>query len=189
VKYRFRRKKIKREFFIFILIVILTLASALGFISTLKLKEKQPLLEIEYNGKKIKFRSDLREADQIKVFNGEKIKEILNPNVTKIYIAYKPSTNDSLYVIEIFEIVPKLLIYYFFPKNVNPKFEAMEVEDYSEVFGTKKEPVIVLVHPDYANSTFVKAEDFKIIISGITAKDLDLATIKFLLIALGIKLS
>jgi hypothetical protein len=67
-----------------------------------------------------------------------------------------------------------------------PSFNAMPVEEYANLPGKIQNPIIALVHPKYANETAVRNEGHVTYISGTNYKDFDLATIRFLMVVLGI---
>jgi hypothetical protein len=61
-----------------------------------------------------------------------------------------------------------------------------EIGSFYEISGNSTHPVIIIIPPAIANETLVRAENYTVFISGKTLKDLDLATIKFISVVLGI---
>ncbi len=175
-----------KEIFLFILVFSLTYFF-LNLPNFFKTTETRKIL---YNGAIVTFRKPLEKALKIPVYpSEEKIREILfNSNVSKVTIYFKTAKDISIYAVEAFEIAFKLLNYTYPVFNMFPKFDGKEVSSYSQVNSSKQNPAIVLIHPEFANSTFVRAEDHKIIISGTDNDKLDLATIRFLIAAMNIKL-
>jgi hypothetical protein len=155
-------------------------------------KPLPPLTSIKYYNKILNFRADLREAQKIPVYPEDLAvrNEIMNQLVENVTIAFKPAsdTENSLYVLEEMEIIPKLLMGYERIKT-NPHFNAVAVSSYENIAGTIQNPVIVLVHPKYSNETSISIGFHSIYIKGKTAKDFDLATIRFLMAALDLKIS
>jgi len=151
-----------------------------------------PTDTVVLDGITITFRQNIREAKNVLVFppNEDAIFNMLfAASVRNITIAFKPAseTENPYYILQEFEIVNKLKFAYLrYSRDIT--FNAVPVEDYSNLNGTYFNPVIALIHPVYANETSVRFKDNVIFISGKTYKDFDLATIKFLIIALNIKI-
>lgn len=149
------------------------------------------ITEINYYGVPVGFRADLREASKIPVYPSEDVLyyQLMNPTVQNITVAFKPATeNNAYYSLEILEIVPKLKLAYTI-LGYDPKFEnkPIELESYENLWGKIKSPIIAIIHPEYANETSVRYENHVIFISGTDLNNLDLATVKFLMVALDIK--
>jgi len=161
-------------------------------------KPVQPLTSIQYYSTVLNFRVDLREADKVPVYPHEQAvsNEIMNQLVENVTIVFKPAseTENSLYSLEIYEIIPKLMMGYSRIKT-NPHFNAVQVTSYDNLAGTIKNPIIVLEHPVYSNETSVSVglpgssyNNHAIYIKGTDLKNFDLATEKFLMAALDIKI-
>lgn len=186
MKYKFRRKDNLRISFLVWMILVSLLLGLLWFRYHQKPK---PLKEIVYRGEVVEFRNDLRKANEIPVYPNElAIREILfNNSPRKVTILFKPVENNSIYAVEAFEITYKLLRYAYPSYGFFPKFEGLNVTSYTGLEGSRSNPLIILVHPAYSNETSVRVEGYKIIISGTTEEEFDLATVRFLMAAMGIK--
>ncbi len=189
MSYRFRRKKNLKAIIEFVLLVMIV-SSLIFVLRKVQLSKSKPLKKIIYNEEVVEFRNDLRKAKEIPVYpNDEAIREILFSNSTKeITIAFKPAENNSIYAIEAFEITYKLLRYVYPSYGFLPKFRGINVSSYDGLEGSKANPLIILIHPIYSNETSVRVEDYKIFISGVTEEEFDLATIRFLMAAMDIKI-
>ena len=113
-------------------------------------------------------------------------------------IAFKDAGEEEnpYYIVEEIEIINKMMIAYrkmidsYKGETINmPTFNAMPVENYADLPGKIQNPIIALVHPKYANETAVRNDYHVTYISGKTHEEFDLATIKFLMIVLGIDLT
>ena len=177
---------------LFASILIVSILLAL-FIQQVKL----PIYSLNYYGTKINFRINLREAKDVAVYPSEEAvrDEIMNQFVENITIVYKPyELINSHYAVEVFEIVNKLAVAYRLRFGYLPNFNVVNVTSYENLTATPNNPKIALVHPIYSNETSVRLEDNIIYIQGKNAKswqeqlrNFDLATVKFLIVALGIK--
>jgi hypothetical protein len=140
----------------------------------------------------LNFRADLREASKIPVYPSENVvnTQIMNPLVKNITIAFVPSTpkENSYYAIEAFEIATKLYYGYRTLEYEIPSFTTMNVSSYENLSGKIQNPIIALVAPSYSNETVVVVDPGHIIfIKAKSLQEFDLATIKFLMSALQIK--
>ncbi|MEM5766185.1 MAG: hypothetical protein QW423_00910 [Candidatus Aenigmatarchaeota archaeon] len=158
-----------------------------------------PIRSINYLGVNMNFRANLRDAKDVLVYPNEELvrEEIMNQFIENITIVFKPGEDNvnSHYVLEVFEIVNKLAIAYKLRFAYIPNFNVVNVTSYENIRGTKDNPIIALIHPIYSNETVVKIEDHVIYIQGNNArnsmgqlKNFDLATVKFLMVALDIKI-
>lgn len=151
----------------------------------------QPIRKINYHGVPMEFREDLKLAKKISVIpNEESVKRIFwSDSIDRVTIAVLNTTNEtSLIGVEAYEITFKLSTFYTL-MNARTEIKGKEVSFVSEVRGNSTNPVIYIIPPVIANETLVKVENYTVYISGKTLKDLDLATIKFLMIVLGINIS
>jgi len=148
---------------------------------------------VNYNGQILNFRVDLREADKIPVRPDEQslYTEFMNPSIENITIAFKSASaeENSYYMLEVIEIVLKLSVGYS-TLNISPNFnrDPIIVDSYEDLSGTSEDPVIALVHPVYSNETGILLKNHVIFIEAKNYRDFDLATVKFLMVALGIKI-
>jgi len=134
------------------------------------------------------FRADLRKASNVFVYPDiSSIYNIIwNPDNRKIIIAFANSSDNGLVIVETFEIVNKL-IFAFNVSNVSTIFIHTVVDSYDNLTANESYPIIALIPPSLTNDTSVLAINNVIYIQGNTTEGFDLATIKFLMSALGIK--
>jgi hypothetical protein len=152
----------------------------------------KPIYTINYKDAELTFREDLREANKIPVYPSEEIlyRALINPLVKNVTIVFVPVEGENgIYVVNAWEIVTKLSLAYK-QIGIKPSFNGLNVTSYEniELYGKIQNPYIVLVHPRYANETSLRLKDHTIFISGKSNKELDLATVKLLIIALKIKI-
>ena len=172
--------------------VILALLILIGFISIyfgykIYLQHFAPIKSVNYHGIPLEFRTDLREANKIPVYPNEKALNIFyNPKIRKVYIVFRNTTQNSLVEVEAWEIAFKLKTFYNllrWPVEI----KGANVTSYSQAKGNSTYPVIVLIPPVDANSTYVNVSNYTVFISGTDLHHFDLATNKFLMTVLGIK--
>jgi hypothetical protein len=148
----------------------------------------QPLTEINYFGVPMKFREDIRLAKNIEVYPNETyLKSIFRSREIKgITISVLNFTNETNIIgVEAVEITFKLSSFYSIA-GLPVAIKGKEIGSLYEISGNSTNPVIIIMPPSIANETLVKAENYTVFISGKTLKDLDLATIKFISVVLGI---
>ena len=148
----------------------------------------QPITEINYFGVPMKFREDIRLAKNIEVYPNETyLKSIFRSREIKgITIGILNFTNETNIIgVEAVEITFKLSSFYSIAA-LPVVIKGKEIGSFYEISGNSTNPVIIIIPPAIANETLVKAENYTIFISGRTLKDLDLATIKFIAVVLGI---
>lgn len=153
-------------------------------------KSTQPIKKIVYFNVPMEFREDLRLAKNISVIpNEDSIRRIFwNRGLKKITIAILNSTNQtSLIGVEAYEITFKLTTFYTI-KRMNVEIKGREISEAHEISGDSSNPVIVIIPPELANETSVRVEDYNVYISGKSLKELDLATIKFIMTVLHLEL-
>jgi len=141
----------------------------------------------------IGFRADLREAEKVPVYPSETalFNEINSQLIQNMTILFKPASESEnpYYSLEEFEIIQKLT-FLFKRIGISPGFKANITDSYENIFGKIQNPIIVLVHPKFANETSVTVTPNHVIyIKGKTNRDFDLATTKFLMVAMSINLS
>jgi len=187
VKIKFTKKRV---LIIFLLVLVV-------FSFYVAYRYFQPITEVTFGNIIMAFRVDLRETKKVPITPDEVAfnREFISNMVENVTIVYKPTNDDtdSFYSVEAFEIVNKF--YYGYKRiNYTPTFQTKNVTTYEGVFGTIKNPVIVLIHPKYGNETSVKLDFHTAIISAkndtnpkIALKNFDLATEKFIIATLGIK--
>ena len=173
--------------------ILLVLA---GYVSYQIFFAPKPITSWDYGGRVLHFRADLREADKVPVYPGEMqvYLDTMHPLAKNVTIVYKDTGDDEYYSVEAFEITYKMKIAYMNLVGTDiegktskvPTFNAEAVDQYANLPGKIQNPIIALVHPVYANETAVRNEGHVTYISGETFEQLDLATVKFLMIVLGI---
>jgi hypothetical protein len=183
---------------IIIILVALLFQQVKLLVALLIQQIKFPLYSLNYHGMKISFRINLRDAKDVKVYPSENAvrDEIMNQFVDNITIVYKPNESiNSHYAVEVFEIVNKLAVAYRLKFGYIPNFNVVNVTSYENLTGSSSNPKIALVHPIYSNETSVRLDNHVIYIQGQNAtswqdqlKNFDLATVKFLMVALGIRI-
>lgn len=137
----------------------------------------------------MKFSTDLKKANAVPVYpNNDTVYDILwNLELKNLTIAYVNSSDNSKVAVEAFDITYKMqLAYLMFGLDVGIKGE--EIYSYENLSAARENPVIALVPPVFSNETLVKAEDNVIFIKAKSYEDFDLATTKFLMVALAINL-
>lgn len=150
----------------------------------------KPIYTVEYQGTLIGFRANLKEAARIKVYPNDTIlhSTIANPSIRNITIVFKDAgAKNGYYILEEFEIINKLFFLYKI-MEISPKFEGLEIQDYENLTATEENPIIALIHPIYSNETSIKVKNNVIYLQGTDLKNFDLATIKFLMVALKIEI-
>ena len=146
-------------------------------------------------GIEIPFRVDIDKANNIPVYpDNETIYNIMwDSQVENITIAYVNSSENNKVAVEAFEITSKMKIAYQHIGYLNGvyldrSFNGKEVDSYENISATPFNPVIVLIPPILSNDTLVMANNNVIYIKGTTMENFDLATVKFLMVALAINL-
>jgi len=191
-KYVPKEVRIKLTKMKIIAFAIITIASTILYISLPYLKDwyqsTRPLTEINYFGVPMKFREDIRLARDIAVYPNETyIKSIFRNSIIKgIKIGILNYTNETnLIGIEAVEITFKLSTFYSLA-SMKVAIKGKEIGSLYEIEGNLTNPLIIIIPPSIANETSVRAENYTVFISGKSLKELDLATIKFMAIVLGI---
>jgi len=175
-----------------IAIVMITLVLTILYFSYPYLKEwylsMKPITEINYFGVPMKFREDIRLARSIEVYPNETyVKSIFRSKELKsVTIGILNHTNQTNIIgVEAVEITFKLSSFYSLA-SMPVIIKGKEIGSISEIIGNSTNPVIIIIPPSIANETLVRVENYTVFISGKTLKELDLATIKFITLILGI---
>lgn len=169
----------KRIVFLLILFVIF---SSIGFYFY---QASRSIVYVNYHGKILKFRADLREANKLPVYPNESaVTNLLwKSDIKNLKIVFM-NTSDLNYVgLEAFEIAYKLKIaydYFYMPVNIS----GQDVASFENLQGA--DVFIALMPPSISNETEIRVEDNVIFIKAKNYKDFDLVTIKFLIVALDI---
>jgi len=153
----------------------------------------EPIYSWNYHGNMIGFRADIREAEKVSVYPSETalFNEINSQLIQNMTILFKSAgeKENPYYILQEFEIIQKLTLL-FKRIQISPGFNANTTDSYENIFGKIQNPIIVLVHPKFANETSVTVTPNHVIyIKGKTNRDFDLATTKFLMVAMSINLS
>jgi hypothetical protein len=109
---------------------------------------------------------------------------VFGPFVADLTIAFQNTSQNNLVGVEAYEIAYKMRTAYLaLNRNINITPRLAD----STAYGTQENPVVFLVPPILANETSVRVTNFTVVISARTPKEFDLATDKFLMVAMGIK--
>jgi len=191
-KYVPKEVRIKLTKMKIIAIVMITLVLTILYFSYPYLKEwylsMKPITEINYFGVPMKFREDIRLARSIEVYPNETyVKSIFRSKELKsVTIGILNYTNQTNIIgVEAVEITFKLSSFYSLA-SMPVIIKGKEIGGISEIIGNSTNPVIIIIPPSIANETLVRVENYTVFISGKTLKELDLATIKFITLVLGI---
>lgn len=168
-----------------------------------------PLQTIDFGGQILSFRADLREAQGVQVVPDANtvydhitklpraVKDgriVYRQPLMNVTIAFKPVSPEKQgwYSLEAAEIIAKLTALYKGQFGVDLTFNTIIVDDYATLRGTSTDPIIALVHPDITNGErSVKVDPDKEVITisgGKSLHDFDLATVRFMSVALGLEL-
>ncbi len=166
-----------------------------------------PIFTADFEGQTLGFRADLREAQKVEVIpdEGKLYSQIVRPPrivgpegqviirkpLRNVTIAFKQVSQGTMgwYTVEASEIIKKLTALYKGKYDVDLNFAIAETDDYDELKGSNTAPIIALVHPEIADGTFVSVDDDRDVITisgGDSLRDFDRATVKFLMVALGV---
>lgn len=170
----------QKQLFIFLLIVILFTVGIIVYKFS-----PRPITSYEYYGIPMKFRVDLRQADKIPSDNLKIYNVIWNEKNENLTIAFVNSSDNSLVLVEAFEITFKLKLAFDF-WNFNPNITGKEVDSY-DLVTDENHPIIALIPPSLANGTRVEVKDNVVFIEGKTKEEFELATVKFLISSLDIR--
>jgi len=144
---------------------------------------------VTYLGKEFYFRDDINDAKKIPVYPDENTVHDMfwNTNVTNITVLFKPlQSGNQYYAVENFELTYKLLIMYWM-NDYNKHFSAEPIDSYDNIQTSYNVLKIALVAPAFTNQTYVEGKNNVIYINAKDYRDLDLATIKTILVAMDIK--
>ena len=176
-------------------IVILLIFLAAGSIYIIHRFAPKHTTVYNFFGITIPFRVDLYKANNVSVYpNNETIYDMLwNYQIQNITIVYVNSSENNIVAVEAFEITNKMKIAYQHIAHLNNVyidigFNGKAVDSYENLSSTPSNPLIALVPPLLSNDTLVMEKDNVIYIKGKTMEDFDLATVKFLMVALAINL-
>jgi len=183
--------KLDKKRLSYMLIIILILAGVVGF----AYYQNTPKEITRYNfyGTDLQFRTDLRSANSVSVYPDKEsiLNKVWDPEITRIHIVYVVTSNtseeNSLIALNAFEVRYKLDVAYQNPKfNWVNEFTSEELQSFENISQANNTLVIALVIPSLSDKTAVEMDGNIVYIKGQTARDFDLATIKFLMSALNI---
>jgi hypothetical protein len=184
---------ISKEAIIVILVVVIGIASV--YIIYHFYPSPTDTKSYNFFGIRIPFRTDLYKANNISVYpDNETVYNMLwGPQLKNITIVWVNSSENNMVTVEAFEITYKMNLAYkhignLNGVNINVVFNHMEVSSYDNLTATENNPIIAIVPPIFSNETAVRAENNVIYIKGKTFEEFDLATVKFLMVALAINL-
>jgi len=170
------------------LITIIITTALIGFVGYIIYSwwfASQRILKININGIEFGFRRDIREALKVEIENSSEIKKALwNPNLKKLTLVFVNSSDNILVKIQFFEITYKLAVAYQL-KNRLMNISGEAIESYENLKGDESNVLIAVIPPYFTNHTRVWFKDWVVYIEGKDSKDLDLATIRFLLTVLN----
>jgi hypothetical protein len=184
-----------------IALAILALAAGIGGYFYYLNVSNPPITTWNYRGQLVAFRVNLREAATVPVYPSDDLiyRDLMNPFVKNVTIAFKDAgtADNPYYILEEMEIIPKTTLAYAHMLGSDsgnetssatdtPVFNAEAIENYANLPGKIQNPIIALVHYKYANETSVRMEGHVTYISGKTPQDFDKATVRFLMIVMGI---
>ena len=155
----------------------------------------KPICYLSYGDVTLSFRTDLRDTDSVPVQPSEgdisaTVGNIWVQNITVVYIPTGDDIKDKLYSVEVFEIVNKLKLAMLVNGDNDVGFDTKPISyfnttDVNRLAGLIQHPLIVIIHPQFANQTIVyDTSNRVVVIEGTSEHNLDLAVEKFLLSAL-----
>ena len=173
------------------LIIFITLAGTGGLLYHQTLPKE--ITRYNFYGTELQFRADLGSANNVSVYPDKEsiLNKVWDPEITRIHIVYVLTSNtseeNSLIALNAFEVRYKLDVAYNNPKfNWANGFTSEELQSFENISQANNTLVIVLVLPSLSDKTAVEMDGDIVYIKGQTARDFDLATIKFLMSALNI---
>lgn len=147
----------------------------------------EPITQYNFQGVTLSFRDDLRLAQNISLIpdNEAILNTMWSKDIQNVNIVFRNVSDNQYTAINAFEIAFKMdIAYRQFDWFIN--FDTMEVESFENLTGTPENISVVLIPPSIADKTQVELKDNVVYIQGKTPKELDLATIKFIMSALNI---
>lgn len=148
----------------------------------------RPVTMVTYLGRKFYFRDDINDAKRIPVYPNEKTVYDMfwNTDVTNITVLFKPlPRGNQYYSVENFELTYKLLIMYRM-NGYDKNFTARSIDSYDDIQTSDNVLKIALVAPAFTNQTYVEGKNNIIYIHAKDYRDLDLSTIRTILVAMNI---
>lgn len=174
-------------------LVAFVLVAVLVGVVYYKASSPREIKQYDFYGTEFVFRDDLLKAKNISIYPDEVslFKEVWNPDVYRVKLVYvptkEPSAENGMLAANIFELRFKLDLAYNKFEWGN-EFTTSELETFENISYANDTLVIALVRPSLADRTAVELHDNIVYIKGMTAEDLDRATIRFLMAAMNITL-
>lgn len=188
-KFKIKKSQLK-YIFVFLVIAVISATLLYFFLPEILKYKPKPNEWVHSSGFIFAFRQDLVQADQIFVTDADcnNINTAFNgfwvQNVT-IY-AKNDESDFALHNLEITEIAIKLTNYY--------RLERQKVGIHSNIWkiddppiGSPSHPRIYLIGPASATNSSISFSNNVVFVSGVTQNDFDLAVIKSMMCAFGIK--
>ena len=182
-------EKVKVRISLNLILILICLAAILGLIY-FSYSQLKPVYSWKVGNFIFTFRANLKEAQKVPVYpSSEEIRSVFfNPNVKNVSIVFKDAGNEnSYYEVEGFEIAFKLTLFYKI-NGLDVKINSFEIDSYEEIEGSEENPIIALVHPKFSNETCIILKNNVVYIKAKDLKDFDLATSKFLISVMEIKI-
>lgn len=153
--------------------------------------ETRPKTTINYYGHVLEFRRDIKMAKDIPFYDNCSVNNVIfSPATRKVNIVFYANDSYKNYVaLEAIELTYKLDTA-FIVHNQEPKIKKDSVFNITSLSELNSSPYvfnILIISPALSNQTKVTCNDNLAVIQGKDLTGLDLATIKFILAALGIK--
>lgn len=141
----------------------------------------------ELDGITLNFRADLRRAQWVEASVEHSLDEIfLSSELRNITLVFVDSPQNALVAVQAFEIASKLsLAYRLYGYEVT--INATQLRSYENLRGNSSHVLIALIPPYFAEQTRVLEKDFVVRVEATSLQEFDLATVKFLMLALGIE--
>ena len=182
--------KIGKRQFSLILVLLVGIGIA-GFAYYQSLPKE--ITRYNFYGTELEFRNDLRAAENVSVYPDKEsvLHKVWDPDISKVNIVYVPTANssdeNSIIALNTFEIRFKLDVAYRNPNfNWINEFTSTELKSFDDIEQRNDTLVIAIVRPSLADETAVELDGHVVYVKGKSPEDLDLATIKFLMVALNI---
>lgn len=147
---------------------------------------------VDYRGITFNFRTNLKDAQKIPIFPNESSvnSEFSNDKIKNITIAYKQSKSEiPIVTVEAVEISNKLKLFYLSDSNktADVLFNVLELDSFENISGSFENPIIVIKSPSQSSKNQVSLSNHVAVIEGRSLAELDLATVKFIMAVLGLK--
>ncbi len=171
------------------ILFIIVFVSVLGVIVLMINFYPWPIKTRQYNNVTIQFDVDLREAKNIPVYpNENSTRNLINtPTVKKLTFVIQNTSDFSLTKLEVVQTSATLS---YALKIFDPGFfdNILIANSFDNLNSTAENPYIALTPPSISDGTYVKVVKNSVFISGKDRHGFDLATAKFIISSLGIRI-